>query len=123
MEKLRGRQPLTTEEMLEHQAAHLTRPRGDEGRVWKNDPRVMGEYERPDLWDSWRSITTPTLILRGRQSALLTHETAVKMRETHPNSLVKLAELEGGGHWFYQDFPGAFEVTVRWFLDNLQDEE
>ena len=123
VEKLRARQPLTSEEMLEHQADCLTRPRGDRGRVWKNDRRVMGEYERPDLWDSWGRITTPTLILRGRQSTLLTHETAVKMREAHPHSLVKLAELEGGGHWFYQDFPGAFEATVRWFLDSLRDEE
>ena len=41
------------------------------------------------------------------------------MRETLPTSQVRLAELEGGGHWFYQDFPEAFEITVRWFLDYL----
>jgi pimeloyl-ACP methyl ester carboxylesterase len=33
-------------------------------------------------------------------------------------SKVRLAELDGGGHWFYQEFPGAFETTVRWFLDS-----
>ena len=123
LEKLRARQPLTKEEMLEFQAEQLTRPRGEKGRIWKSDPLVMDEYERPDLWASWGRITTPTLILRGRQSALLTHDTAVRMQEVHARSLVKLAELEGGGHWFYQDFPGAFEATVRWFLNSLQDEE
>jgi pimeloyl-ACP methyl ester carboxylesterase len=123
MEKLSARQPLTADDMLEFQASQLTRPRGDKGRVWKSDPLVMDEYERPDLWDSWGRITTPTLLLRGRQSGLLTHETAVRMREAHDRSLVRLAELDGGGHWFYQDFPGAFEATVRWFLDSLQNEE
>jgi pimeloyl-ACP methyl ester carboxylesterase len=123
MEKLRLRQPLTSEEILEFQVEQLTRPRGDKGRVWKADPLVMDEYERPDVWDSWGRITTPTLILRGRQSTLLTHDTAVKMREVHATSLVKLAELEGGGHWFYQDFPGAFEASVRWFFDGQRDGE
>lgn len=121
--KLRERQPQASSDVLAHQAEHLTRGQGDGGRVWRSDPRVMAEYERPDLWDSWRRITTPTLLLRGRQSQLLTHETAVKMREVHSRDRVRLAELDGGGHWFYQDFPGAFEAAVRWFLAGQQDGE
>ena len=82
--------------------------------MWKRDRKLLEAYERPDLWDEWSRIMCPTLIVRGRQSELLTHAVAVKMREAIRS--VRLVELDGGGHWFYQEFPGAFETTVRWFL-------
>ena len=116
VERLRSRQPDSTEEMLAHQARHMTSATPGGGRAWKRDRALLAAYERPDLWAEWSRITCPTLIVRGRQSNLLTHEVAVRMREAVPH--VRLAELEGGGHWFYQEFPGAFEATVRWFLEN-----
>jgi pimeloyl-ACP methyl ester carboxylesterase len=116
VERLRVRQPSSTPEMLEHQALHMTRELAGGGRVWKRDRKLLAAYERPDLWAEWTQIKCPTLIVRGRQSNLLTHEVAVRMREAIPRA--RLAELEGGGHWFYQEFPGAFEATVRWFLQN-----
>ena len=113
-ERLRSRQPNSSQEMLVHQALHMTRETADGKRAWKRDRRLIDAYERPDLWDEWRRVTHPTLIVRGRQSDLLTHEVAVRMREAVPHA--RLAELEGGGHWFLQEHPGAFEATVRWFL-------
>lgn len=118
-ERLRERQVYTGDSALRVQAEAVSRLT-DEGKyVWKADIRIVTEYERPDLWDCWRRIRCPVLLVRGRQSKLLTHETAVRMREALPAHQVRLAELEGGGHWFYQDFPGAFEATVRWFIDRL----
>jgi pimeloyl-ACP methyl ester carboxylesterase len=114
VERLRGRQPESTEEMLRHQAAHMTNSLSEGVRVWKRDRKLLEAYERPDLWDEWSRIMCPTLIVRGRQSELLTHAVAIKMREAIRS--VRLVELDGGGHWFYQEFPGAFETTVRWFL-------
>ena len=114
IERLRSRQPSSTDEMLAHQARHMTRPAPSGKRVWKRDRRLVEAYERPDLWAEWSRIECPTLIARGRQSNLLTHEVAVRMREAIPRA--RLAELEGGGHWFYQELPGPFEATVRWFL-------
>ena len=116
IERLRSRQPNSTDEMLAHQARHMTRPASSGKRVWKRDRRLVEAYERPDLWAEWSRIECPTLIARGRQSNLLTHEVAVRMREAIPRA--RLAELEGGGHWFYQELPGPFEATVRWFLAN-----
>ena len=118
IERLRARQPQSTDEMLLHQAEVMTRELPDGRRVWKRDRRLLAAYERPDLWEEWECITVPTLIVRGRQSNLLTHEVAVSMREaiTGTAPLVRLAELEGGGHWFYQEFPGAFEMTFHWFM-------
>ncbi len=118
VERLRARQPQSTDEMLLHQAEVMTLELPDGRRVWKRDRRLLAAYERPDLWEEWSSLSVPTLIVRGRQSNLLTHEVAVRMREaiTGKAPLVRLAELEGGGHWFYQEFPGAFEMTFRWFM-------
>jgi pimeloyl-ACP methyl ester carboxylesterase len=123
LDSLRQRQTFTSEEVLRHQAHHLTRPTSKSKLVWNRDPRVTDEHERPDLWGSWRRISCPTLILRGRQSTVLTHETAVRMRETLPGSTARLAELDGGGHWVHHDFPGAFHSTVRWFLEGLSDHQ
>ncbi len=113
-ERLRIRQPQSSAEMLQLQAEAMTSDSGNGKRTWRRDRATLGTYQRPDLWQQWSKIAASTLIVRGRQSNLLTHKTAVKMREVLPNS--RLAELEGGGHWFYQEFPGAFEATVRWFL-------
>ena len=118
VERLRDRQPQSTDETLRHQAEAMTRELADGRRVWKRDRRLLAAYERPDLWEEWGSLSVPTLIVRGRQSDLLTHEVAVRMREAIANTapLARLAELEGGGHWFYQEFPGAFEMTFQWFM-------
>ena len=119
LQRLRLRQVYTGDSALMAQAEAVSKL-NDEGKyVWKADIRIVTEYERPDLWDSWGRIRCPVLLLRGRQSNLLTHETAVRMREALPSAQVRLAELEGGGHWFYQDFPGAFEAAVRWFIEGL----
>ncbi len=115
IERLRSRQPSSTDETLAHQARHMTRQSPGGKRVWKRDRRLVEAYERPDLWAEWSRIECPTLIARGRQSNLLTHEVAVRMREAIPRA--RLAELEGGGHWFYQELPGPFEATIRWFLE------
>ncbi len=118
VERLRDRQSQSTDEMLLHQAEVMTRQLPDGRRAWKRDRRLLAVYERPDLWEEWSRLAVPTLIVRGRQSSLLKHEVAVRMREVIADGapLARLAELEGGGHWFYQEFPGAFEATVRWFL-------
>ena len=119
-EKLRNRPMFATDDMVRRQTEAITRDHPAGGLVWKSDPLVMDEYERPDLWSSWSRIKCPTLIVRGRKSTLLTHETAVKMREALPKNQVRLTELENAAHWLYQDTPEAFEATVRWFLAGLE---
>ena len=117
VDRLWSRQPLSSEEMVKFQAEVMTKLKPNGVWQWKRDRKLIYEYERPDLWSTWREVECPTVVIRGRQSTLLTHETAVKMREQL--SQCKLAELEGGGHWFYQESPGAFESTVKWFLDTI----
>ena len=116
VEHIRSRQPGSTDEMIAHQAEHMTRELLGGRRTWKRDRTVLDSNERPNLWAEWEGLRRPVLVVRGRQSTFLTHEVAVRMREAVPR--VRLAELEGGGHWFYQEFPGAFEAAVRWFLES-----
>jgi pimeloyl-ACP methyl ester carboxylesterase len=120
VERLRTRQPLSSESLLSYQAEVMTRmvhSEGDSKRQWKRHRLLLGCYERPDLWEDWKRISCPTVIIRGRQSDLLTHETGVKMRENLSGSL--LVELEGGGHWVYQESPSVFESAVRLFIEGL----
>ena len=117
IDRIWSRQPQSSLEMVEFQANVMTKSADGGGWVLKRDRNLIYEYERPDLWDTWRRVDCPTVVVRGRQSTLLTHETAVKMKEELPHC--KLAELEGGGHWFYQESPGSFESTVKWFLDSI----
>ena len=116
VEHLRTLQPNATDATLVHQASHLTREAPEGRRVWKRDPSAVAGYEQPDLGKEWRGLRCPVLLVRGRQTDALSHDAAVKMREALAR--VRLAELEGGGHWLHQEFPGAFEAAVRWFLES-----
>lgn len=50
-----------------------------------------------NLWPLWESVKTiPTLLIRGAQSDLLTHQTAIEMEKTHPD--FSLLEIDGVGH-------------------------
>ncbi|PZC43210.1 MAG: Pimeloyl-ACP methyl ester carboxylesterase [Chloroflexi bacterium] len=117
VDRIWSRQPQSSEEMVRFQAEVMTVSKADGGRVWKRDRNLIYEYERPDLWETWKAVDCPAVIVRGRQSTLLTHETAVRMKEATGNC--RLAELEGGGHWFYQESPSSFESTVKWFLNSI----
>ena len=57
VERLRDRQPQSTDEMLLHQAKVMTRELPDGRRAWKRDRRLLAAYERPDLWEEWGSLS------------------------------------------------------------------
>jgi pimeloyl-ACP methyl ester carboxylesterase len=50
----------------------------------------------PDLWPQWDAIGCPTLVLRGAQSDLLSHATAMAMAARGPRA--RVAEIAGVGH-------------------------
>ncbi|MEO5700994.1 MAG: alpha/beta hydrolase [Casimicrobiaceae bacterium] len=49
-----------------------------------------------DLWPAWDAIQVPTLVLRGRESDLLSHATAVAM--TQRGARARLVEFAAVGH-------------------------
>ena len=113
---LRRREPNASQEILLHHARYMTKEGAGGKLAWKRDPAVLTTYQWPGLWKELSTIQCPTLIVRGRQSTVLDHEVAVKMRETVPRC--RLTEPEDCGHWVYDEFPGAFEAAVSWFLDS-----
>ena len=49
-----------------------------------------------------------------QQKAIQENAKAVAMKERL--SQCSIVELEGGGHWLYQEAPGSFESATRWFF-------
>jgi len=72
-------------------------------------------YAAADLWPFIRQIRCPTLIIRGAESPVLTHEAALRMAGAIARS--QLIEIEGAGHLVPQESPRAFETAVRRFLE------
>ena len=113
---LRRQRPGAADSVLDRQGRSLSGGGLDGGRSFKHDSAAYPAYmaSADELWDDWRRIGCPTLVLRGRLSRDLTHGQAVGIAELIGRR--RLAEIEGAGHWLHQEMPGAFEDTLRWFL-------
>ena len=80
--------------------------RDGDGWVLHYDPRIAEPFRlvTPELaaraeaanWALWDNIRCPTLLARGAQSDLLTHDTALQMTRRGPRA--KLVEFAGVGH-------------------------
>lgn len=68
------------------------------------DPAIAKNLFSPDktvedvnLWPLWEAVKTiPTLLIRGMDSDILTHQTSIEMEKSHPN--FSLLEIENIGH-------------------------
>lgn len=66
------------------------------------DPRIADSFHRAtnagdiDLWPMYERIVCPTLLVRGEQSDLLTHDTAQQMAARGPHP--EVVEVAGVGH-------------------------
>jgi pimeloyl-ACP methyl ester carboxylesterase len=88
---------------------------------WRYDLAIREERRRgttppsaEDVWSPLRNITSPTLIVRGLDTDLLSTEVAAQMLDTIPNC--QLTEVERAGHMVFEDNPDGFLEAVRSFL-------
>ncbi|WP_028387655.1 alpha/beta fold hydrolase [Legionella fairfieldensis] len=72
-----------------------------------------------DLWDVWRNIHCPVLVIRGHHSSLLLPEHIKKMQRTHPH--VDFFEVEDAGHAPALLNEEEHEKILDW-LDYIEDE-
>lgn len=85
-----------------HLAEHSVRSDPDDGLRLAYDPRIGDALADPDaisdldLWRVWDAIACPILVLRGRDSDVLSAETAAEM--VRRGSDVQLVEFDGVGH-------------------------
>ncbi|MEE8518031.1 MAG: alpha/beta hydrolase [Dehalococcoidia bacterium] len=115
IERLRSRQPHSTDDVLEHCAVHLTKPNGSGGLVWKRDRTVVTAYDRPEAWGFLPQLSVPTLIVRGADSTLLTSPVARRMNDMIPDC--RLVELPHAAHWVHLEQIEAYQRTVEEFLE------
>ncbi|MBI1745374.1 MAG: alpha/beta fold hydrolase [Acidobacteria bacterium] len=107
---------------LRHRLFHNLRRRVDGKWVWRYDPQFKqfgSAYSEPlpDLWPVWAQVTSPTLIVRGQESNVLTQ--AVAHRMTEGCSRVVLAEVAGAGHAVVGDNLEGCLAALEPFLANL----
>lgn len=90
-----------TDEQWQHLTRYSVRP-VEGGFAMVYDPGLGDVFrEAPvvvdvDLWDVYKAIQCPTLVIRGAESDLLPPETFRQMGETGP--CARLAEIAGVGH-------------------------
>jgi pimeloyl-ACP methyl ester carboxylesterase len=99
--------------------------RGDDGRYrWHWDPRFLESPKNPDnltslsldqLDDAARSLTLPTLLVRGRMSDLLSEAGAREFLDLVPHA--KFVDVSGAGHMVAGDRNDAFAKSVVSFLE------
>jgi esterase len=97
-------------------ASHSLRARPDGALVWKWHPsvktrRTMGDV---DWWALLRTLTPPTLVLRGEHSMVLDRDVAERMVKELPNG--RLVEIPRAVHTLHEDNPEAVLAALRAFL-------
>jgi pimeloyl-ACP methyl ester carboxylesterase len=96
--------------------SHSLRPRGDGRLVWKWHPSIRERRTNPDLdwWALLRSITPPTLVLRGAESHVLDRAVAERMARELPDG--RLIEIPRAVHTLHEDNPEAVLAALDGFL-------
>jgi pimeloyl-ACP methyl ester carboxylesterase len=96
--------------------SHSLRPRGDGRLVWKWHPSIKERRTNPDLdwWALLRSITPPTLVLRGAESHVLDRAVAERMARELPDG--RLIEIPRAVHTLHEDNPEAVLAALDGFL-------
>ena len=96
--------------------------RGPDGRYrWHWDPRFMGAQgpaevaDRARLLRAARSLRMPTLLVRGRESDVISAEGAAEFLEAAPHA--EFADVSGAGHMVAGDRNDAFTAAVQAFLE------
>ena len=109
-------------EMIAESVKFGIRQREDGRYVWKYDPQ-LGAAPQPtsgkrewDLWEAVKTISCPTLLLRGQHSKVVTPEIAARMSAEMTDC--RQEEIADAGHALFTDQPAAFANSVWAFLDS-----
>lgn len=96
--------------------------RGEDDRYrWYWDPRFLGDQgpaevpDRPRLLHAARELRVPTLLVRGRESDVISPEGAAEFLEAARHA--EFVDVSGAGHRVAGDRNDAFSEAVELFLD------
>ena len=91
-----------TDAQWRHLTVYAVRPAPDGGYEMGYDPAIAQPFRKAmgdqdiDLWPLYDAVRCPTLLMRGVDSDLLLHETALEMTRRGPKA--RLVEVPGVGH-------------------------
>jgi pimeloyl-ACP methyl ester carboxylesterase len=115
----RAANPRPTDATLRHRVTHNLRELPDGTLTFKYDkelrrnPRALFDHTQDELWEAWRALSCPVLLVRGADSDVLAADTAQRMLTENPN--VSFASIPDCGHSITLDSPdGLLEVVSPW---------
>jgi len=115
----RAANPRPTDATLRHRVTHNLRPLPDGTLTFKYDkelrrnPRALFDHTPDELWEAWRALSCPVLLVRGADSDVLAADTAQRMLAENPN--VSFAIIPDCGHSITLDSPDRLlEVVSPW---------
>jgi len=91
-------------------------PGASSGRGSPDETRSMTDQDR--LEEAARSVTVPTLLVRGRVSDLLSEDGARQLLQLIPHA--RLTDVAGAGHMVAGDRNDLFNEAVVGFLDEVR---
>ncbi|MBX3710178.1 MAG: alpha/beta hydrolase [Gammaproteobacteria bacterium] len=77
---------------------------------------LEGTFFDIDLWQIWRQVTCPVLVIHGTRSDLLLPSIIEKMRSLHPN--IEVFEVSDAGHAPALQDPMHQEMIYQWLMKN-----
>lgn len=106
-------------EVLRRRLHYATQPLPNGKIGWRYDRAIREQWRQgpptsEDLWPAWRSLTCPTLIVRGGDSDILSPAAAQQMLAAQPRA--REVEIPRAAHMVFEDNPDAFLPAVRAFL-------
>jgi pimeloyl-ACP methyl ester carboxylesterase len=98
-------------------AASSLRQNADGALVWKWHPSVKERRTQLDIdwWAMLRTITPPTLVLRGESSTVLDRDVAERMAKELPRG--RFVEIPRAVHTLHEDNPDAVLAALKGFLE------
>ena len=113
---LKERYPLFTDYYYENRLRYAFKKEGGVLKLKPRGDKIRGGIA-VDLWPYVETITTPTLLLIGVDSTLVTPETKERMEKSMSN--LDVVVVENTGHMIPQDVPEEFERLIRSFLKKV----
>jgi pimeloyl-ACP methyl ester carboxylesterase len=115
----RAANPRPTDATLRHRLVHNLRSQPDGTLTFRYDkelrsnPRALFDHTPDQLWEAWRAVTCPVLLVRGAESDVLAAGTAERMVAENPN--VSFVTVPDSGHSITLDNPeGLVEAVSPW---------